>query len=75
MNFSERPGHAALRRGRIATTGHAYLVTTVIRGREPIFADVRAAQAVARMHAECNAFLDATVMCWVWIFYSALHRL
>jgi REP element-mobilizing transposase RayT len=65
MDNRDRPGHVSLRRGRIATAGHVYLVTTATREREPVFADVRAAQAVAHLHVDATAFLDATMMCWV----------
>ncbi len=65
MDHRDRLGHASLRRGRCSTAGRVYLVTTATRGREPVFADARAAQAVVGLHADATAFLDASVWCWV----------
>jgi putative transposase len=42
-------GYVALRRGRISNPGHAYLVTTVVKGREPLFANWTAASVACRI--------------------------
>ncbi|MCP5141194.1 MAG: transposase [Gammaproteobacteria bacterium] len=43
-----RPGHRALRRGRVSLPNQAYLVTTVTAGRLPVFADLYAGRRVVR---------------------------
>ena len=51
------PPHAsALRHGRVSETGRAYLLTTVIAGRRPIFADWRIGRLlVGQLRAEHEA--------------------
>ncbi|MBL0029955.1 MAG: hypothetical protein IPO95_13120 [Rhodanobacteraceae bacterium] len=44
-------GHSALRRGRVSVPGEVYLVTAVVRGRAPVFADVGHARVVANLLA------------------------
>ncbi|GAA3983940.1 transposase [Comamonas faecalis] len=44
----ERPHAAALRRGRVSLAGAVYLITTVTRQRQPLFADWRCAREVVR---------------------------
>ena len=54
---SRQPPHSSsLRRGRIPETGRAYLLTAVVEGRRPLFADWRLGRlVVVEMHAEQDA--------------------
>ena len=60
-----RPGNRALRRGRVSLPNHVYLVTTVTRGREPLFADFAAACAMARCFNDPHILGDARMLAWV----------
>ncbi|MDN3516230.1 transposase [Aquisalimonas lutea] len=44
----QRPGYAALRRGRVSLADHSYLVTAVTAGRRPVFRDLTAGRLVVR---------------------------
>ena len=47
-----RPGHAALRRGRVSIPGQIYCLTTATAGRRPLFADfTRARIAIGEMRS------------------------
>ena len=61
--FSHR-GHT-LRRGRVSIPGHAYLVTTVTREREPLFADFDRARIVACALERPSANLRCESLAWV----------
>ena len=65
MGRSLDKGHSALRRGRVSDAGGVYLVTTVVRHRESVFADASAALAVCALHDAPRTFLDATALGWV----------
>ncbi|MDP2833006.1 MAG: transposase [Pseudomonadota bacterium] len=56
MNPRPPPHAAALRKGRVSETGRPYLLTTVVEGRRPLFADWRIGRlVVAEMRAEQKA--------------------
>ena len=58
-----RPGYTALRKGRVSTTGQVYLVTTVVAGRAPIFANwLSAAPACRLFHRPVE---DSRFLAWV----------
>jgi putative transposase len=46
---SPAKGYVALRRGRVSSPGHVYLVTSVVLGRQLLFADWTAASAACRI--------------------------
>ncbi|RCX32225.1 REP element-mobilizing transposase RayT [Thioalbus denitrificans] len=52
--MNPRPGHAALRRGRVPISRQPYLITTTTRGRRPFLAQPGAAGIVL----ECLGWLD-----------------
>jgi putative transposase len=53
MNIHPPPHASALRQARISDAGRAYLLTTVVKGRRPLFADWRIGRlVVAEMRAE-----------------------
>jgi REP element-mobilizing transposase RayT len=59
-----KPGHRALRKGRVSLPGQIYLLTIVTLRREPIFLDTALARAVSRcMMRDCWG--DAHLLCWV----------
>ena len=55
MDGIRHPGHRALRVGRTSLPGQVYLVTTVVRNREPLFARPELAWAACRaLHAHLD---------------------
>lgn len=53
VNNHDKPHGAALRKGRCSDTGRAYLLTAVVEGRRPVFADWRIGRLlVAELRAE-----------------------
>lgn len=44
-----RDGYAALRKGRISAAGQVYFVTTVVKGRKPVFREWAAASVACRV--------------------------
>ncbi len=60
-----RPGHAALRRGRIPLPNHLYLLTFITDGRRPIFTDTACAMAAARAINDARLWPDARLLAWV----------
>ena len=60
-----KPGHRALRKGRISLPDHVYLVTTATAKRQRVFLDFKAACSACRCF-ETNALLgDARMQAWV----------
>jgi REP element-mobilizing transposase RayT len=64
LHLNER-GYRALRRYRYSVPGTAYLVTSVVDGRRPLFADFDTACRVARCMGGGGKLLDSRVMAWV----------
>ena len=61
----EKPGHAALRKGRVSLAGQIYLVTSTTGKREPRFTDWHCALVAAR-HFELVVGEDqANLLAWV----------
>jgi putative transposase len=60
-----RPGHQALRRGRVSLPGHAYFTTTATRDRVRVFSDFDTACSVSRILGNAVSWLDATPLAWV----------
>ena len=58
-------GYRALRRYRYSIPGTAYLVTSVVEERRPLFADFDTACRVARFMTGGGKLLDTRVMAWV----------
>ncbi len=61
----DRPGHAALRRGRCSMRGHTYLVTTTTFARRPLFAPWLEGAAVAREIGGSRLWRDNPVHAWI----------
>ena len=62
---NDRPGHRALRKGRVSLPNHVYLVTTTTAKRLPVFFDFKAACSACRCF-ETRALLgDARMLAWV----------
>ena len=59
------PRQHALRRGRVSLARHAYLVTTVSRGRQRLFADFETGCVAARAMNDPRAWDDARLLAWV----------
>ena len=60
-----RPGHAALRRGRVSFEGQVYLVTFVTRDRKPLFLDPAVAQEAARAITDRRLWYRSQLLAWV----------
>ena len=65
MSSSPKPGHVALRKGRVSMPGQIYLVTTTTLGRQPVFANFRTAQAAAQSIEDKAVLADAKLLAWV----------
>lgn len=61
----KKPGYKALRKGRCSLPGHVYLVTTVVRGRRPVFRAWSDARCVARVLADPVMWQPHRVLAWV----------
>lgn len=55
----------ALRRGRASLPGHAYHVTVVTAGRQPVFADFTCARLAVREMRRCEATARTDTLAWV----------
>lgn len=64
-SMSPLQGHRALRRGRVSLHNQAYLVTAVCQNREPVFADVGAAEMLTTLISSNATWPHATVHAWV----------
>jgi putative transposase len=63
----KKPGHAALRRGRISTVGQLYLVTFSTHRRQPLFSNPRLAMNAAREIHNPRSWQQAKLLAWVLI--------
>ena len=61
----QKPGHAALRKGRVSLENSAYLVTMVTDDRIRYFEDAGAARAAARCFDDVTLLRDARMLAWV----------
>jgi REP element-mobilizing transposase RayT len=77
MDCTHHPGHRALRVGRTSLPGQVYLVTTVVRAREPLFAQPALAWAACRALHASLARPELDSLCWVLMpdHLHLLHRL
>ncbi len=58
-------GRRALRRGRVSIPGQMYLLTTVTRRRERLFADPSSARALSRLIHAASTWADSRLLVWV----------
>ena len=66
MNMpTNKPGHRALRRGRVSLPGQIYNITTATVSRAPIFTYFPAACAAARCFEDNRLLVDARMLAWV----------
>ena len=63
--MDRKPGHTALRRGRVSLTGQIYNVTTVTLDRTAFFLDCAAGCAAARCFENHQLLGDARMLAWV----------
>jgi REP element-mobilizing transposase RayT len=62
---ADKPGHHALRRGRVSLPHQVYLVTTPTWQRQPVFLDFQAACVAARCFEDSGLLGDARMLAWV----------
>jgi putative transposase len=60
-----KPGHAALRPGRVSLPGQVYSITTVTIGRTAFFLDFATGCAAARCFENARFLGDAQMLAWV----------
>ncbi|WP_308365881.1 MULTISPECIES: transposase [unclassified Microbulbifer] len=60
-----KPGHQALRKGRISISNQIYLVTTTTYKREPIFKDWNAARPACTCFEDKSILKDSQILSWV----------
>lgn len=66
LQTQRKPGHQALRRHRMSTSGGVYLITSTTYQRRPIFTDWEHASFVAaKLDASATWAPHARVLCWV----------
>jgi REP element-mobilizing transposase RayT len=65
FSTNNRPGHRALRRGRVSAAGQIYLLTTVAAQRRQIFASPLQARVVCRVIDAAETWGDAGMLAWV----------
>ncbi|UJM90433.1 transposase [Rhodanobacter denitrificans] len=58
-------GRHALRQGRVSIPGQMYLLTTVTRHRECLFADLARARVASRVIHAASTWADARLLAWV----------
>ncbi len=63
--MNTKPGHTALRKGRVSIEGQIYLFTTTTLERQLFFADFKAAQAAAQAFEDKAVLADAKLLAWV----------
>lgn len=61
----KRPGHKALRKGRVSLTNHAYLITSTTVNRQCFFDDFNAGCAAARCFENTGVLGDSRMLAWV----------
>jgi REP element-mobilizing transposase RayT len=71
---AHRPGHHALRKGRVSLPGHTYLITIVCEHRTPRFSDSRCADATVGILHEGRIWRGAEALSWV-LMPDHLHML
>ena len=59
------PGYQRLRSGRRSEPGRAYFITTVARGREPLFADFEPAARMSSLIASPSTWPASQLLAWV----------
>jgi REP element-mobilizing transposase RayT len=69
-----KPGHAALRKGRVSVPNGIYLVTATTIARTRVFEDFHAACAAARCFEDRGVLGDAAMLAWV-LMPDHAHRL
>ena len=62
---TNKPGHRALRHGRVSLPGQIYNVTTATISRKPIFTNYAVACAAARCFEDNRLLVDAAMLAWV----------
>jgi putative transposase len=62
---TEKPGHAALRRGRRSHPGQVYLITVATSDRRPYFLDPAVARTVASALSTAYLWRDGRLLAWV----------
>ena len=60
-----KPGHAALRNGRVSICNTAYQITTTTQNREPLFTHFPAACAAARCFEDLALLKSSRMLAWV----------
>jgi len=60
-----RPGHQALRKGRVSLPHHAYLITTTTLNRQRFFDEFNAGCAAARCFENDSVLGDSQMLAWV----------
>lgn len=71
-----------MRKGRCSVTGQVYLVTSVVRGREPVFSELAAGRLLVREMMRCEQQALVRSLAWVvmpdhmhWLFELRSHSL
>ncbi len=65
MYPKNKPGHKALRKGRVSLPNHAYLITATTIERQRFFAHFNAGCAAARCFENPQILGDAKMLTWV----------
>ena len=60
-----KPGHRALRIGRVSLPRQAYLLTAVTRHRKALFLDPQLASTASQCMIRRESLGDADLLCWV----------
>lgn len=63
--MNEKPGYAALRRGRWSEAQRIYFLTTVTHRREPLFRDWHCGATMSRLLSGPELWSPADLLCWV----------
>ncbi|MFP7722355.1 REP-associated tyrosine transposase [Lysobacter sp. A3-1-A15] len=64
-NAIHRPGHVALRRGRVSLPGQVYLVTFTTEARRPLFARFWTGAVASAAMVDGRLWRDARLLAWV----------
>ena len=65
LSSHKKPGHAALRRGRVSVFGQRYRVTFTTHGRQALFSNHALALDAAREIHDRRSWQKATLLAWV----------
>jgi REP-associated tyrosine transposase len=65
LSSCRKPGHVALRRGRISTVSQLYLVTFSTHRRQPLFSDPRLAMDAAKEIHDPRSWQRARLLAWL----------